>query len=637
MASLLGKLRSKAGGDVVAAWAEAGESSRFANTKPSRSAVTASEELERILAIPRRPQVDLDGVTGAAFVKLMTDRLRRHRTDGCACASYGRACIKELRPAQAWALYEAPIARGVFAPIGVGHGKTGLDILMAGVIPNCKLAILLIPPGSRDTVKNEYLLWREHFKVPSLVMGETAFIVPGMPALHVIPYSILSRPESTAILEKMRPDLIISDEGHRLRHRDTAGTGRLLRYAAAHHETTRLCIWSGTFAKGSIKNFAHLLAFALGENSPLPLDPNIVDEWAPAIDPSDWPAPAGALKKLVAPGESLYTAVHRRMVETCGFVATRESAIDASINIMERKPPSIPEVISKNLVDFRKTWIRPDGEEIVDALEASRVLRELACGFYYRWKFPHNEPEELILEWFDRRQAWHRELREKLKRPAPHLDSPLLCANAAIRFYRRMAGEAVDSTLPQWAAETWPAWYEIKDSVYHETEPVWLDDYLARDAAAWAAEHRGIVWYQHEAFGRRVAQLGEFAIHGGAAFAMHGGGIDAEKRILAETGKVSIIASIKSHGSQRDGLQRKFKTQLVANPPSSGDDWEQLLGRLHRIGQEADEVDAWVYRHTSEMAEAIDRAVEQAKFVRGVMGSAQKLLVASVNFPLAQR
>lgn len=626
MASLQGRLHAKVGA-VAASWAERDNAPRFSKTGGSRSPVTTSEELERIIAIPRRPQADLDGVRGIALARLMTDRLRRHRADPCACAALGRPCITELKPAQGWALYEAPIAGGLFGPIGVGHGKTILNILTASVMPDCKLAILLIPPGSREAVKAEYLRLREHFRVPSLIVNEAAWIVPGMPAVHVIPYSILSRPESTALLEKMRPDLIIADEGHRLRHRDTAGTGRLLRYFVAHPET-RLCVWSGTFAKGSIKNFAHLAAFALGDRSPLPLDPQIVDEWAAAIDPSDWPAPAGALKKLIAPDESLYTAVHRRMVETCAVVATRESAIDASINIIERKPPAMPATVGDQLTAFRRTWTRPDGEEITDALEAARVLRQLGCGFYLRWKYPRGEPEEKILEWFDRRQDYNRELREKLKNPKPHLDSPMLCFNAAARYYRKLAGEPVDPDLPLWASETWPAWVEIKDEVYHETEPVWLDDWLARDAVAWANENRGIVWYLHDAFGRKVAQLG--------GFALHGGGADAERLILAETGKRSIVASIKSHGSQRDGLQRKFKTQLIPNPPSSGDDWEQLLGRLHRIGQEADEVEAVVYRHTSEMADAIDRAVLQAKFVKGIMGASQKLLIASCDFPLAR-
>jgi len=79
-------------------------------------------------------------------------------------------------------------------------------------------------------------------------------------------------------------------------------------------------------------------------------------------------------------------------------------------------------------------------------------------------------------------------------------------------------------------------------------------------------------------------------------------------------------------------LQFLFHDQLVANPPASAAAWEQLIGRLHREGQNADEVAASVYRHTPEMADAIDRAVRTAKYVESTMGSLQKLLAASCTW-----
>ena len=126
------------------------------------------------------------------------------------------------------------------------------------------------------------------------------------------------------------------------------------------------------------------------------------------------------------------------------------------------------------------------------------------------------------------------------------------------------------------------------------------------------------------AFGRRVAEISDLP--------RHGGGPDSERAILAESGKTSIIASIKSHGTGRDGLQFLFSKQHVAQPPSSGDAWEQLMGRLHREGQRADEVDTWVPRHTDEMKESIDKAFADARFIAEVMGTSQKLLLATCDF-----
>ena len=89
---------------------------------------------------------------------------------------------------------------------------------------------------------------------------------------------------------------------------------------------------------------------------------------------------------------------------------------------------------------------------------------------------------------------------------------------------------------------------------------------------------------------------------------------------------------MKAHGTGRDGLQRVFSRQLVVCSPSSGDTWEQLLGRLHRVGQHADEVETWVYRHTPELVEAFEQATEQALYTKATIGTPQKILQATIEW-----
>lgn len=586
---------------------------------PGADAVRGSFDLARVHQLARRPQLDLESTRALALVELMTSRLGRTNSS-CACTTLGRRrCIDRLLPAQAWALYEAGIVGGLLGPIGVGHGKTALDILVPLVIDDCRTAALLVPPGLVGQLEGEYLAIREHFNVPSLILPDgRGYLVAGRPALHVVPYSRFSREEMTDYLERLRPDLIIADEAHALKNASSVRTGRFMRYFAAHPET-RLCCWSGSLTSKSICDFAHLSAYSLGMGSPLPVEPDEWRSWATAIDPSDWPAPAGALRALASPGEDIRDAMARRIVETRGVVATRGSVSGASIILRERRPSPIPNDLADLIRALHKTWTRPDGEELILALDVARCARELACGFYYRWRFPGDPPRALIDEWRAARSAWHQELREKLKHPKPHLDSPLLCAKAAIRAYADYEGD-----LPVWRADSWPRWRDVRNSVRYETEAVWVSDYLVRDAAAWAWSTRGIVWYEHTAFGEAVAAA--------SGLPLHGGGPEAESRIRAEKGDRSLIASIKSHGTGRDGLQYLFAEQLVANPPSSGDAWEQLLGRLHRQGQGANEVVTHVYRHTADMRDALDRALVLAKFIEGITTSQQKLLAADVEF-----
>jgi hypothetical protein len=596
----------------------------------SRSPVSTSSDLERILKLARRPPLDLNSPRAEALVELMTARLRRpDRPPGtaCGCAELGRLCIDRLLPSQAWALWEAPLAGGLLAPVGVGAGKTLLDVLMPMVMPECKVAVLFVPPGLVGQLVDEYDAIAEHFVVPSLILplGRDGRFQAGRPATHVLPYSRLSRPEATDYLKRLAPDLMLADECHRLKNRLAVGTGRVLRDLAGRPET-RLCGWSGTITSNSILNFTHLAAFMLGEGSPVPLEPSEAEAWASALDPSDWPAPAGALKALATPGESVLAAVGRRIRETRGVVSTvgAKDDIGASLVLRERDPGPLPGALRIIATEVRKTWVRPDGEELVDALSVSACIAQLNCGFYYRWRFP-GRPDPLDVDaWFAARKAWGREMRERLKRPQEHLDSPRLLANAAQRFETGYAGD-----LPVWQSETWARWRNIKDTVKHETEAVWVDDYLVRDAAAWVRGTTGIVWYEHAAFGASVAAL--------SGAPLHGGGPKAGERLKAERGDRGIVASIGSHGEGRDGLQFLFSEQLITYPMNSGKEWEQLLGRLHRRGQKADEVTTHVYRHVPEMKESIDRALRLTRFVEGLTTASQRLLAANVEWALGAR
>jgi hypothetical protein len=474
----------------------------------------------------------------------------------------------------------------------------------------------MIPPALREQCLREYLLWKEHWRVPSLVLDDgRGFLIPGAPVVHVVPYSRLSRPESTVLLESIKPDLIIADEAHRLRYPRTAGTGRFIRYFAAHEET-RFAGWSGTVTGKSLLDYQHLSALALREESPLPIDPDTAAEWDLALGTHDWPAPPGALRKLGS--GPVRKAFNRRLTGTRGVIATIDAAASASLNFYEHKTTT-PRAVAELLCEVRQTWTRPDGEEFVEVLEVKACARQLASGFYYRWRFPRGESEDLIMRWRAARKAWHKELREKLKIPREHLDSPMLLANAAERARTGYAGD-----LPKWEARSWVAWREIKDEVQPTTEAVWVDDWLAHDAAAWSQKNRGVVWCDLSAFGHRVAEL--------AGLPYHGGGPNAEKEILAETGARSVIASWHAHGTGRDGLQRHFREQYVVQPPASGTAWEQLLGRLHRVGQEGDEVDTWVPRHETEVREALDSAILQCRYVAETTGAAQKLLSATFAF-----
>lgn len=570
--------------------------------------VRTSEDLDRILALPRRA-AEPPGDASARYA--------RHN-DKCLCAAKGRECITQLRPVQSWALTEMGQVAGLLAPIGVGHGKTVLDLLAPMAVPNCKVAVLLVPPNLRAQLIKEYELVGQHFRMPSIVVHGKSYTksIPGAPILHVFPYSLLSSaaPERRAFLNKVSPDLVIADECHMLKAATAARTMRFLRYFDEQPET-RFCGWSGSMTDKSIKDYAHLAELALRDGSPLPGDSGVLEDWARAIDPSEAPSPPGALLQLCAPLESVQEGYHRRLVETRGVVPTREPPIAAEILLHRRGPVEVPEVVCRALDELRRTWVRPDGEELVDALALAKSARELSCGFYYRWVFPRGEAVSLIMRWLEARKVWNKEVRDVLKLRVENLDSPKLVENAA----RRACGDLEpDRTLPALKSTAWPVWRDIREQVQPETEAVRISDFLVQDAARWAQEQRGIVWTAHREFGAWVAEV--------AGIPMHGGGPKSEERISREKGGRSIVASIQAHGTGRDGLQRLFSTQLIATPPSSPTAWEQTLGRLHRVGQEASSVSAYYYDHTPELKEAIQSALTRAEYIQTTIGAQQKIV-----------
>jgi hypothetical protein len=495
--------------------------------------VEPSWDLSRVIALPRRA-LDITNPPRAAF-----DHLKLHPAS-CRCAEFKRMCPIELLPIQAWALYEAMTNEGLLGPIGVGHGKTLLDMLTPMVMPNCRTAVLLLPPNLRTQfVEVDWKFYGQHWKLPNLAGGNRFGykFITGRPTLHVVAFSELSTARATDLLARLQPDLIVIDEAHHLKDPGASRTSRYMAYLD-ENPTVRVCAWSGTLTSRSIRDYAHHAEYALGEGSPLPMLNSTLEEWAGALDPSDWPSPIGALRKLCNEGEEIRTAFRRRLVETPGVVATTEGSIGTSL-VFDARSPAVPKDVVEKIRAIRAEKQRPDGEELVTPLDVARCAREMACGFFYRWRWPRGEPLEVRERWKLARKMWHRELRDRLQRPAPHLDSPLLLARAAIRWYSggcpecdrlpnkpHARGCTKAPELPLWDAECWPEWFEVRDTAKPETETVWVSDFLVEDAAQWGRKNVGIIWYEHDAFGRAVAERGKFPLYGA--------GSEASATIIAE-------------------------------------------------------------------------------------------------------
>jgi len=501
-----------------------------------------------------------------------------------------------LKPIQNLALHWIEQKKGLVGPLAVGSGKTLLSLLAAPVM-GAQRPVLMIPPALQLPLHHEIARLKKHFRIPL--------------NLYIIPYSQLSVAKSTDLLEQLKPDLIIADEAHSIRSPDAARTKRVLRYFRQFPQT-RFIALSGTLTAKELKDYAHLCELALRDGSPVPLTEGDLLAWGNCIDANgtpqekDWSLFAAFHDVRHLPHEARRDAARdafrERFNSVPGVVATREASVSCSLNLFERSIATPTEVVHA-LMELHKTWTRPDGEEMDSALSLWRLGMQMSQGFYLRWVWPEGKVDH---EWMEARSSWHREVRYVLQRNLGGMDSPLLVWNAVQR------GQLDHPSI----VRAFDAWRGQKHKPPPPTETVWISDYLVRDALAWHREHpKGIIWHSDLATENALRAAGVPTYGAGETPPLEGG-------------RGGLALSIRVHGTGLN-LQYAHHENLILSFPSSGKTMEQLLGRTHRQGQDADEVACWYYSHTDAARDAFRNARESARYIEQTQGSPQKLCYAT--------
>jgi hypothetical protein len=565
--------------------------------------VYQTKDFTRVAALPRRGPVDY-----AALQAKWTEKLGR-KNEHCRCAKFGRPCCNQIRPIQAQALEEISTQGGLLGPIGVGHGKSLVDLLAAFALPDVKTAVLLLPPQLKiQMLEFDIPYYEQHWKMPNLASSEWHF--PGRPNLYVVGYSELSSKKGTDLLMRIKPDLIIADEAHALRNPSAARTKRFYRLMN-HLPQTKFIAMSGTLVSKSFMDWAPMSKQALKEKSPAPLFHPDMEMWAKSLDPSDEPYEPGVLEHF---GQPLAKSYGDFVTSTPGVVSSGDAASCNASLIVEAVYPLMPPECKTAIKRLESTWTRPDGEELMWQFDFLRALDTLSLGFYFRWKWVHNEPLDLRTEWLESRADWRKEVRQKLKHPIPHLDSPGLLYDAAKRYFKNKNRY---TKKPKWNSETWKRWDKVKDKCRPESEAIWLSRDLLAEAVDWARSNVGIVWTAWPCFGAGVDS------GSGGQVRYFGAGDEAARAVSGLSGKESVCLSTKAHGTGRN-LQ-SFSRNLLSSVPGNGTEFEQILGRTHRQGQQSDEVTVQVWQHSARYRDTFERAETLANYIQDAMGTGQRL------------
>lgn len=528
--------------------------------------------------------------------------------------------VQALKPRGVQAVYDVTVpAFGNFVANGIVIHNT-LTSMLGFLVLEAKRPLLLVPAKLVDKTRRDMHALRKHWLIP--------------PYVRILSYELLGREQSAKTLEEIAPDVIIADECHKLRNTGAAVTRRVKRWLEAHPDTKFVGL-SGTVMKRSLHDYYHLAAWALKVTNPTPTDFNDRMGWAAVIDEKKNKS-TEAIEAKVAPGalinfcddeeRSLYrtdpikavrSGYRRRLVETPGVVATQDGALGMSL-IIDSQVVEVPE-IAEAVSMLKRDWKRPDGEPVMDAIEIWRHLREIACGFYYRWN--PTPPRE----WLDARRVWARAVREVLRNNRLGLDSEAPIRRTVLDERRRVAAGELSPSQRRFAAEdeALKAWEVVEKTFVPNLEAVWLSKRVVEFAGKWLASEQGICWVEHVEFGRVLSETT------GIPYYQRGGLNAAKKPLEDHPPATALIASIASNAEGRN-LQA-WNKNLIVSPPTSGAVWEQLLGRTHRDGQEADEVIATLVITLTEQAAAFERARADARAISDTLGQEQKLAYADVS------
>lgn len=519
-----------------------------------------------------------------------------------------------LRPLQSAALKAIRHVQGGFFPIGVGHGKTFIALL-AGTVLGARHTLVLTKPGVVGQMRTD---WE---------VAKRAFITRGF--VEIQSYEWISNPKNSEELDDLVSRvgaenlLIVCDEAHALKNPKSARTKRVKRLVE-NNPAVRFVALSGTVTARSIRDFAHIAGWALRHCSFVPRSVGSssrhIDAWAECLDArgrpagDDWDVVAPLLEAFGEPAALIATgderraaarlAFQRRLRSSPGVVASEEGSLGTSLVIHTLDIP-VPPAIENMLRGVYGMGEDPEGEILPDDASKARVGKHLSLGFYQKWRWPGGVVDT---EWMRARRGWAAAVREILdNHAAPGFDSEALVRGRIGRELREGMYEAEHRALERWA--------KVRDRKAPPSVPEWVDPFLLADLIDQLNRHGEptIVWYQSTAVEEPLRRAG-IPVFG------HGSELLASKATV-------IAASILVHGTGRN-LQA-WSRNLVLEPPSSGETWEQLIGRTHRAGQEADEVIVEVYGHTVAFTRALKSARESARYIQDSTGNIQKLLIAS--------
>ena len=511
---------------------------------------------------------------------------------------------------------------------------------------------------------------------------------PG-PGVFIYSYSSLSTRQGYEELMAIAPTLLIQDEAHYLASPSSARTKRWSAVAAEVAQAVEggrykgsctakraeVVAMSGTITKKKVADYAHLARRCLRELSPVPIRDGAITAFGNAVDADvtgagltdldlyrmelliKWAGEHGfyPLTDLNSEGvprtrqEATREAYQLRLRSTPGVVATGNASVGCSLIIAWSEPPRPRTVDADQMAEMMKKvcvdMVTPDGDVIDYGMHSFKWLWELSAGFYNSLTWP---TEDWLVEQHLRKgrviskheaqallqgaithnkllQVYHKSLRWFLDgQIQPGCDTPMLVGQELTRLRE---GKPAKYRIPHELAEAYNAHKDadFDDLPERHGKPIRICSYKIDAAVEWCRAHApqnkgpgGLVWYHHPAVGNWIHEkLGE----AGIAHTMAGAG--ANEAAYAD----GLVIASYAHSTGKN-LQKQSRN-LVVELRREATIMEQMLGRTHRQGQEADDVRADVFVSNGFDLALFNSILRDADYIQSTTGMKQRLCYAT--------
>lgn len=588
-------------------------------------AVQDSPDFQRIKALP---MVENHRELGESLVEEYSELLRRPTS---------RATLKWP---QALGLHWLHQFWGVYLGLPPGVGKT-LITMLGPVVCDSSQPVLIAPATlHRNKTPDDFARyqkdWVPHYKSPTLLNLEA-----------------LSLDQNLLLLDKLKPDLVMIDEGDLLRNPESAAFVRIDRYRAATLEANpraAFCVLTGSGMRFGIEDYATHINWCLPwGQSPIPYNQDEREMWFEALRARPKGRPnnasrrprAGVLLDLCAlphmpaedkPRTELEAAqaiVARRINATPGVLIIDDDDCDQPMTIRLVKAPEDP-IIDADFErfygaslealeakyedgdeDIQPAYCLPEpGQPCTNGLEVWQALRSMGCGYF---TYPDPPPPD---EYKVKRRRYARAVRALIAESV-WSSSPADTPGAVKRRYPN------DPAVLEWEAVQQKPFPPSNKPFEANMVLMQRSDSVVRYAVQWMKENEGLVWCASVPLARWIAKAAGVRYYGAEGKAADGALLN-EHTPPTERAVVSIKAN-----SRGRNLQGNFNRGLVIQLPQSADECHQLFKRYHRFGQTKPVY--WDVLITSGAARfSFDMALYEARLVRKQRRQTQTILHAEI-------